>query len=561
MAYTPGKTSEIQLEEIVDATSGLFTKFGTLGQKTMSGSAPVVIASDQSTLPVSGTLSIGGTVAVTQSTSPWVISGTVTANLGTIAGIATETTLSALNAKHNADFGASSGGIRVASLLGNASGAALFGAGTTTSQVLRVVLPTDQSAIPASQSGTWNITNVSGTVSLPTGAATSANQSTEITALQLIDDLVLAQSVSTSGKVGVMSMGSVTTAAPSYTTGNLNPLSLSTAGNLRVDGSSVTQPVSGTVTANQGGTWNVGLSAGSNTVGSIASITTSITPGTAAANLGKAEDAAHASGDTGVMSLAVRTDSLSSRSGTDGDYEPLKTDSLGQLYAKARSTEYGTANLPNFYTNVIGLFELPSVVFIDPVALATAGVLGTGGLKVSGDIAHDAVDGGNPIKIGGKSQTEVTQPSAVSATGDRVDAFFDLNGFHHVKANATRGTMTTLHSAVTFNNSTTSSNSSSLDVTRYRALFLYLVMTESGNATSLTIVPQFSPDAGTTWCDFRDWEFADLVYITGQMPLNECLQINAAGTGLGRLFRLRAVATGTAVSDTITLTSYVEGIA
>lgn len=37
-----------------------------------------------------------------------------------------------------------------------------------------VAIASDQSAIPASQSGTWNITNVSGTVSLPTGAATEA---------------------------------------------------------------------------------------------------------------------------------------------------------------------------------------------------------------------------------------------------------------------------------------------------------------------------------------------------------------------------------------------------
>lgn len=38
------------------------------------------------------------------------------------------------------------------------------------------------------QSGTWNINNISGTISLPTGAATSANQSTEITSLSIIDD-------------------------------------------------------------------------------------------------------------------------------------------------------------------------------------------------------------------------------------------------------------------------------------------------------------------------------------------------------------------------------------
>ena len=55
--------------------------------------------------------------------------------------------------------------------------------------------------------------------------------------------------------------GSVTTAAPSYTTGNMNALSLNTSGGLRVDGSGVTQPVSGTVTAN--------LGAGTNAVGTV----------------------------------------------------------------------------------------------------------------------------------------------------------------------------------------------------------------------------------------------------------------------------------------------------
>jgi len=39
---------------------------------------------------------------------------------------------------------------------------------------------------PVTQSGTWNVTNVSGTVSLPTGAATAANQATEISSLATI---------------------------------------------------------------------------------------------------------------------------------------------------------------------------------------------------------------------------------------------------------------------------------------------------------------------------------------------------------------------------------------
>lgn len=53
--------------------------------------------------------------------------------------------------------------------------------------------------VNAAQSGTWNVTNVSGTVSLPTGAATSAKQDTQTTAQQaiqtsveLIDDTIVA---------------------------------------------------------------------------------------------------------------------------------------------------------------------------------------------------------------------------------------------------------------------------------------------------------------------------------------------------------------------------------
>lgn len=49
-----------------------------------------------------------------------------------------------------------------------------------------------------------------------------------------------------------------------------------------------------------------------------------ITPGTDATHLGKAEDAAHASGDVGVMALAVRTDAPADKSGANGDYEPLQ---------------------------------------------------------------------------------------------------------------------------------------------------------------------------------------------------------------------------------------------
>lgn len=57
----------------------------------------------------------------------------------------------------------------------------------------------------------------------------------------------------------------------------------------------------------------------------------SIVPLTGATNLGKAEDAAHVSGDTGVMLLGVRNDDLAALSGTDGDYSPIQLTENGAL--------------------------------------------------------------------------------------------------------------------------------------------------------------------------------------------------------------------------------------
>lgn len=102
--------------------------------------------------------------------------------------------------------------------------------------------------VAATQSGTWNITNISGTVSLPTGAATAANQATEITALQLLDDVV-----ATDGSAALTKLYQV-----GGTDGtNAQILSTNTSGHLNIadGGNSIT--VDGTVAATQSGTWNI----------------------------------------------------------------------------------------------------------------------------------------------------------------------------------------------------------------------------------------------------------------------------------------------------------------
>jgi len=73
------------------------------------------------------------------------------------------------------------------------------------------------------------------------------------------------------------------------------------------------------------------LPAGTNNIGDVDVL--SVVPGTGATNLGKAEDAAHSSGDTGVMALAVRQDTTAALAGTTGDYIPLTTNATGHLRA------------------------------------------------------------------------------------------------------------------------------------------------------------------------------------------------------------------------------------
>jgi hypothetical protein len=59
--------------------------------------------------------------------------------------------------------------------------------------------------------------------------------------------------------------------------------------------------------------------------------TTALTPGTAATNLGKAEDAASASGDTGVFALAVRRDLIVASASATGDYNEIACNKFGAI--------------------------------------------------------------------------------------------------------------------------------------------------------------------------------------------------------------------------------------
>jgi hypothetical protein len=189
-------------------------QLNTNGQKTMAGSAPVVLASDQSAIPVTGT---------------------VTANVGTTNGLALDTSLATTNTEIGivtetapATDTASSGlngrlqriAQRLTSLIALLPTA--LGQGTM-AQGLKVVLPSDQSAIPVTLTSTTitgtaseNLAQVNGVTTL-TGAGATGTGSQRTTVAQ--DSTTIA--------------GSATLPAGTNTIGNVNQ-TLATAGFAKV---------------------------------------------------------------------------------------------------------------------------------------------------------------------------------------------------------------------------------------------------------------------------------------------------------------------------------------
>jgi len=196
---------------------------------------------------------------------------------------------------------------------------------------------------------------------LPSGAATAANQSTIIGHVDGIETLI----TSTNSKIDTFDavLDNILTKNTEIDTvldtikGDTEAIEtavhlLATA----IDGSHMQVDVVA-ISAQSDGTYigdikfGESLPAGSAAIGKLAANSgvdigdvdvTSVVPGTGATNLGKAEDAAHSSGDTGVMALAVRNDDVAALAGADGDYSPLQVNAAGSLYTKDETGEAGS---------------------------------------------------------------------------------------------------------------------------------------------------------------------------------------------------------------------------
>lgn len=227
-----GTTNGLALDSTL---TSLNNKFNSLGQKTSINSTPVVIASDQSTLNISGSVSISNFPA----TQP--ISGTVTANIGTTNGLALESTLTTLSNKFNS-----------------------LGQKTSTGST-PVVIASDQSSLSVTV-GNFPTTQAISAVSLPlpTGASTSSLQTTTNNSLSSIDGKII--TVNTGAVVvssSALPIGASTAALQTSGNASLSSIDSKSAvlisGRVPVDGSGVIQPISGSITANIGTTNGLAL--------------------------------------------------------------------------------------------------------------------------------------------------------------------------------------------------------------------------------------------------------------------------------------------------------------
>jgi hypothetical protein len=292
------------------------------GQATMANSEPVVIASNQTAIPVSdgaGSLTVDGTVTANAGTNL----NTSALALETGGNLAAATTsLSVIDDWDETDRA------KVNSIVGQAGVAA--GAGAVSASTQRVVIVTDQTAIPITDN----------------------------------------------------------------------------AGSLTVDGTVA-----------------------------VSSITTSITPGTGASNLGKAEDAAHTTGDVGVMALAVAQTSASSQAAS-GDYVAISADASGRV-------------------------------------------------RVIGSVAQDAALGSDVVTVGGRASAAV--PSSMSADGDAVFAWLDRNGRQVITQKAGTATLSNVSGSAS-SVTVLAANTSRLGATVYNdsTAILYLKFGATASTTSFT---------------------------------------------------------------------------
>jgi hypothetical protein len=153
-------------------------------------------------------------------------------------------------------------------------------------------------------------------------------------------------------------------------------------------------------------------------------------------NIVQVEDATHNTGDSGVMPLAVRNDTLAALAGTDGDYAPLQVNANGALYIQEGAALDVSAATVTVTGTVTANLSATDNAVLDSIDSAVNGTLTVGAHAVTNAgtfvvqedgaaltalqlldnalVAHDAaVSGSTGVSVTG-FEARSTEPTAVA---------------------------------------------------------------------------------------------------------------------------------------------------
>lgn len=154
------------------------------------------------------------------------------------------------------------------------------------------------------------------------------------------------------------------------------------------------------------------------------------------------EDDAHTSGDPGQVVLGVRKDTASTLASTDGDYTPPQMDSTGRVRVVTTGGAGGGSSAIDDSVFTPGVDSGTVIMgFADEESPDSVGEGDAGAVRITldrklhtvagGEVAHDGVDGGGPIKVGMKAVAHSANPTAVAAA-DRTDWYANRHGIPFV---------------------------------------------------------------------------------------------------------------------------------
>ena len=279
----------------------------------------------------------------------------------------------------SAYVGASKAGILTGLLMGQ----------QTMANSLACVLPSDQAAIPVTQSATWNINNISGTISLPSGAATSAKQPALGTAGSASADVITIQ--------GIAGMTA-----------------------LKVDGSAITQPISAAT---------LPLPTNAATETTLSSLSAKLPSALGQTTMAGSVSVAIASNQSAITTKLQDGSGTAITSSTIGSNVGLHTKHLGGTAVDKARIDYSLANVTtSAYTQLVGALaaEAQEVEIFDSSGQTL--LLATGGAGSEADKVY-IVQGGNgriPLRIASGTRVAIKAVTATASSGEIIINFYGL---------------------------------------------------------------------------------------------------------------------------------------